>query len=76
MAFLAYFSAWDPSHWIRSVFLINFGTGNAVIHQTKKQLLIFKFADPGTLKIEPGSVGPDFKLTYPGYVNLKLIKIV
>ena len=40
LAFLAYFRPWDPSHWIRSVFLIHLGTGNAAIHENK---VIFTF---------------------------------
>ncbi len=31
LAILAYVRPWDPSHWIRNVFLRSLGTGNVVI---------------------------------------------
>ena len=39
ISFLAYFRPWDPSHWIRNAFLINFGTGNLENHQLGARMM-------------------------------------
>ena len=42
LAFLSYFRPWGPSHWIRSVFLINLGTENARIRKNKVIVILLR----------------------------------
>ena len=64
LTFLAYVSPWDPSHWIRNVFLIKLGTGNTVIRHKQMNLsfsnLDYRFME--TLKYNHGPLDLIFNL--------------